>query len=211
MTKLCDCGCGVVIPFRDKKGRLRKYVFGHHRAASGRKLGPRRLKVSRLDDLYARIDAKTSPEPNTGCWFWTGSVNHSGYPMIRGSRKIEGDELLPHDGKELRVAHVNYERYRGKFEARLLRHTCDLPLCVSPYHLIPGTDRDNSHDCVKRGRSYEKLNDALLLEIVAAMEAGLSTWKAAARYGLCQSTTWKIKAGRMNKLRLDVLRRNDAR
>ena len=28
-TKLCECGCGTIIPKYDKRGRERNYVFGH--------------------------------------------------------------------------------------------------------------------------------------------------------------------------------------
>ena len=32
------------------------------------------------------------------------------------------------------------------------RHTCDNPICVNPDHLLPGTQRDNVDDMMRRGR-----------------------------------------------------------
>lgn len=156
-----------------------------------------------LDDLYARVDQKISCEPNSGCWLWTGTVNQSGYAIIRSSRKWNRAD------KDLRVSRIIYRRYNGEIaDGFLLRHTCDTPLCVNPRHLIQGTDQDNARDCAKRGRSYKRLNDRLLLEIVEAMEGGLSNRKTAVKFGINFNTAWKISAGKINALRLAELRRD---
>jgi hypothetical protein len=33
-----------------------------------------------------------------------------------------------------------------------IRHTCDNPMCCNPNHLVVGTQRDNIHDAIIRGR-----------------------------------------------------------
>ena len=35
----------------------------------------------------------------------------------------------------------------------MLRHKCDNPSCIAIAHLEPGTQRDNVHDMLKRGRA----------------------------------------------------------
>jgi hypothetical protein len=91
--------------------------------------------------LFERIDEKTIPEPMSGCWLWTGVTDRSGYGQVR-------------QGKLNTPAHrLNYERFVGPIpDGLLLRHVCDLPCCVNPQHLVPGTHKDNSDDKFARGR-----------------------------------------------------------
>ena len=157
--------------------------------------------------MFSRIDSKYVTEPNTGCWLWVGSINQNGYAMIAACMKGKCHGGKP-SSKQLRVSRVMYSRYVGVIQdGDLLRHTCDVRLCVSPYHLVPGNERDNAHDCARRGRSYKRLNDELLLEIVDAMERGLSNRKTAAKFGINSNTAWKISAGKLNAIRLAELRR----
>lgn len=32
--------------------------------------------------VFARMDAKIYPEPNTGCWLWAGTTTAEGYPRM---------------------------------------------------------------------------------------------------------------------------------
>lgn len=44
----------------------------------------------------------------------------------------------------------------------MVRHTCDVPKCINPDHLILGTQKDNMQDAVNRGRiakRHGKLSD----------------------------------------------------
>ena len=57
---------------------------------------------------------KVSPEPNTGCWFWLGVLNSSGYGPHRKS----------------------YEEFRGPIpEGLTIDHKCHQRDCVNPEHL----------------------------------------------------------------------------
>lgn len=81
-----------------------------------------------VDQLMARI----SPEPNSGCWLWLGTVNDNGYGVIgiRGRR---------------RKAHVIvYESLVGLVPVGLeLDHLCRTRCCVNPRHLEAVTTRTN--------------------------------------------------------------------
>ena len=46
-----------------------------------------------------------------------------------------------------------YYNYNGEIPTgKVIRHTCDNPRCINPEHLIIGTQWDNVHDAVERGR-----------------------------------------------------------
>ncbi len=85
--------------------------------------------------LLERILRQISPEPNTGCWLWLGSMAGSGYGQIGlGSRK-----------QGVAVTHrVLYELMVGPIPQGLdLDHLCRVRLCVNPQHLEPVTRKEN--------------------------------------------------------------------
>lgn len=75
-----------------------------------------------------RLMDHVSPEPNSGCWLWTGSILNSGrghgYARIHVNRRVQ-------------LAHrVAYELVRGPIPEGLeLDHLCRVRCCVNPYHL----------------------------------------------------------------------------
>ena len=82
----------------------------------------------------------------TGCGLrWSGPVNNHGYGRFEFYR----------DGKRQRVlAHrLAYYLWTGidPGESKM-RHGCDTPPCCTPDCLEPGTQADNIHDAVERGR-----------------------------------------------------------
>lgn len=101
-------------------------------------------KHAPLSERFWRYVDKTD-----GCWLWTGSVDTSGYGHIK-------DEV----GRLVRATHVSYALHSGVIPhgARLC-HTCDVlwsdltyRRCVRPDHLWPGTDRENTQDCIAKNR-----------------------------------------------------------
>jgi len=82
------------------------------------------------------------PEPNTGCWLWGGSVDSSGYGVLRVG------------GLGKRATHLSLELHGIKRGAGLhALHRCDMPPCVNPEHLFVGTHKDNMRDRAAKGRS----------------------------------------------------------
>lgn len=82
------------------------------------------------------------PEPNSGCWFWGGSL-HS---LPRG----EGEFRLD-DGKVVLAHRASYEIYKGKLGHRdTVHHLCFIPNCVNPAHLEAVSRELNSHLNVTR-------------------------------------------------------------
>ena len=83
--------------------------------------------------LPERIEAKISPEPNSGCWLWTAQTIWGGYGRVRWK-------------KRKMLAHVAcYEILVGEIPEGLeLDHACRVRCCVNPEHLEPVTHRVNT-------------------------------------------------------------------
>ncbi|HEY4760792.1 MAG TPA: HNH endonuclease [Thermoguttaceae bacterium] len=81
------------------------------------------------------------PEPNSGCWLWTGSTAHFGH----GKLIIQGREYHAH--------RLSWMIHYGLIEEDIcVLHHCDVPCCVNPRHLFLGTRRDNRKDCFSKNR-----------------------------------------------------------
>lgn len=97
-------------------------------------------KVSRYMSVMERIHRQSSPRPE-GCRIWNGKKNMHGYGVVKIARK------------EYRAHRVVYYALHPSADPTLvIRHKCDNPACVNPYHLEAGTVRENVIDMVSRGR-----------------------------------------------------------
>ncbi len=90
--------------------------------------------------LLERFESKWTPEPNTGCWLWIGSIDTGGYGSIRiGKLKI--------------ASRVSYELHVGPIpDGMCVCHRCDVRSCVNPAHLFLGTHKANMDDKSQKGR-----------------------------------------------------------
>jgi hypothetical protein len=89
------------------------------------------------------------PEPNSGCWLWTGGCDRDGYGLMRfgnGGRPTSGS------------AHRAMWQFRNgpMPNDRYACHSCDTPACVNPDHIWPGTPQENNDDCVAKGRKRNR-------------------------------------------------------
>jgi hypothetical protein len=107
--------------------------------------GWRRLRGGLTDATIARFWAKV--KRSDGCWLWTAATFKNGYGMFAAGRFANGKT-------DTRYAHrVAYELCIGQIPGGLqIRHSCDTPACCNPDHLRLGTQADNIHDSVVRGR-----------------------------------------------------------
>lgn len=99
--------------------------------------------------LQAAIEAKSIPEPNSGCWLWLDHVSASGYGGLRGRRF----------GRSGHRAHrLAFIAYKGNVPAGMeVCHRCDVPSCVNPDHLWVGTTKQNAEDRDAKGRGARGL------------------------------------------------------
>ena len=146
--------------------------------------------------LKDRFDEKYIPEPNTGCWLWTGYADPVGYGRIRD------------DGPKL--AHrVSWELHNGPIpeggghHGVCVLHSCDQPFCVNPDHLFLGSNADNQADKAKKGRavcgskiSLSKLTESDVSEIKRLLSEGWKQIDCANLFGVSDSTVWCIKENR---------------
>lgn len=131
------------------------------------------------------------------CWNWTGAIGSTGYGHI-----TEGGAK----GKTLTASRVSYEIHYGKIEGQLfVLHKCDNPKCVRPDHLFLGTNKDNAHDMIGKGRSKlsrgigsgeksptSKLNWSEVCQIRDLSKSGKSQRWIASHYGVGAMSINKI-------------------
>jgi hypothetical protein len=97
-------------------------------------------RTRRKRPLIERLESHTMPEPNTGCWIWTG-FTFLGYGKIR----VDGSSKLAH--------RVYYELIKSPIPSGMcLCHHCDTPACVNPDHMFVGSHMDNTRDKQEKGR-----------------------------------------------------------
>lgn len=82
--------------------------------------------------FWPKVDKK-----DNGCWEWTGCKVKGGY----GRYCIKN------------VMYLSHRVVMNCFDPNIVVcHKCDNPPCVNPDHLFLGTNKDNTQDCVKKGR-----------------------------------------------------------
>lgn len=110
-------------------------VIAQERGARGRFLA---MPVA--DRFWGNVDRGEPDE----CWLWRGT---------RSGRRAFAYGCLWINAKPRYAHRLSYELTRGAIPDGLnVLHRCDIPLCVNPAHLFIGTQRDNVHDAIKKGR-----------------------------------------------------------
>jgi len=108
-----------------------------------------RLRGTPLERILPRVCVKPS-----GCWEWTGGVNHRGYGIVKIG------------GKSYRVHRLFYELTVGPIgEGYELDHTCRNHRCINPDHLEQVTHTENMRrgyyalkECCPKGHPYNEEN-----------------------------------------------------
>lgn len=98
------------------------------------------------DELRARFwDRVIKLAGRNACWEWQGRPARSGYGQLC-YRAVSPHPLLTH---RLSWALAHGPIPSGQF----VLHKCDNPTCVRPSHLFLGTQRDNTEDRDRKGRT----------------------------------------------------------
>lgn len=138
------------------------------------------------------------PKLNTPCILTTWGRTGAGYGHKRDEH---GKFVLAH-----RVAYCEAHGLTlADIEGVVIRHRCDNPPCINPEHLEPGTQKDNMHDKVLRGRNrsaYGETNGKtrLTAEQVRTIRQrraeGHRLKVLAAEYGVTTATISRISTGK---------------
>lgn len=126
----------------------------------------KRTQDTLVSRFWSRVDKTGS------CWLWTGTKIANGYGVLySGVARGKTDHTV--------YAHrVSYEIHHGTIPpGMVVRHGCDVPLCVRPDHLSLGSYADNMRDMVTRGRSAKGDNHSqakLTAESVVTIRARLA-------------------------------------
>lgn len=122
-------------------------------------------------------------------------------------------------GQSCSAHRLSYRLFKGPLEpGQVVRHTCDNPCCVNPYHLLAGTHKDNTADMIARGRAwwqhqnpskrqakkqkiytmYENLTEVDKASIQKALQKGYATQTSLLR-------AYNISITTLKKCRLDAI------
>jgi hypothetical protein len=166
----------------------------HHDGMGGLVVGPER-KGRGVSDGY--LIADKIGIGSDGCWKWKGTINSRSYGVIG----IAGKRYLVH--------RALFSLLFGSIPTGfVVRHKCDNPSCCNPFHLEPGTQKDNIGDMITRGRGNfvvgvhngkHKLCPEQIVEIRFLAQSGMSQQKIAERFSASTSNiesvvnrkTWK--------------------
>ncbi len=92
-------------------------------------------------ETIARFLSRISPEPNSGCWLWTGDYHSNGYGQLE-------KHMRPR-----RAHRFAYEAFVGPIpDGLVIDHKCQVRCCVNPDHLEPVTSGENTRRGVQRIR-----------------------------------------------------------
>jgi hypothetical protein len=84
-----------------------------------------------------RIWNKIIPEPNSGCWFWLGSLS--------GSSDLGGYGETWFNNAKAIIHRLMYEKFIGPIPDKMeLDHKCRVRCCCNPMHVEPVTHRGNA-------------------------------------------------------------------
>ena len=125
------------------------------------------------------LEARSIPEPNSGCLLWTGHVDVYGYGVLKTG------------GRPQKAHRLAWQEVRGPIpEGLCVCHKCDVRSCINPDHLWLGTQAENTHDRQRKGRQRfahgeTHYKSRLTLDDVRAIRASSESQRALAkRYGV---------------------------
>ena len=116
--------------------------------------------------FWEKVDKRGPDE----CWQWTACTGPTGYGTF--------------DGKRAHRVSWAWANGRPVPDGLVVCHSCDNPGCVNPAHLWAGTQRDNMHDCIRKGRRAKNEESRARHErIIALYHRGLTMKEIAREIG----------------------------
>lgn len=146
-----------------------------------------KLRDINLIPVEKAIFDNTFPEPNTGCFLWSGSV-------------FKGRAYINVDNKSYPANKFLYEYYTGvKLEnGQFVNRTCGNKLCVNPDHFSVGgyTDRDIQGVRERYTHYRQVLNVDTVREMRLLAKEGVKPRAIAEKYGVSRASVAQMLAGK---------------
>lgn len=154
------------------------------------------LRLCNISDTVAkRFWDKFEPEPNTGCWLWTDSLDRHGY----GQFTITPGFVVRSHRLSWVLTNGDIPGARG-YHGLCVCHRCDVRCCINPQHLFLGSNYENRRDSAAKGRMARgeriggaQLSDAAVGDIKARLRSGELLRVLAAEYRVHVVTISDIK------------------
>lgn len=139
--------------------------------------------------------AKLNLQPNK-CWVWRHKSLREGYGQVRFGRS-----------QNFSVHRVSYTLFKGRIDkGKSVLHICDNRRCFNPNHLFLGTQKDNIHDAIKKGRNTRgekqwsaKITGKEVKEIREIASCGAPHREIAKAFGLSQANVSRIVSKKLWK------------
>lgn len=147
-------------------------------------MNPTDIDLIDANHFWGRVDCGEAD----ACWLWTGPSRGHSHGGYRGKW----------------YAHrIAYELTHGSVpDGLVVRHSCDVPRCCNPAHLLLGTQADNVADAVERGRvargekqGLHKLTVEQVAEIRRRRAAGELRVVLAAEFGVSKHALFRLERG----------------
>lgn len=145
--------------------------------------------------FWSKVNKEGSVHPviGTSCWLWTGLV------VARYGQISLGHPSTP-GAKRWKAHRFSWELHNGPIpEGLRVLHICDNCLCVRPDHLRLGTQRENVHDSIRKGRrnafGHQKLQADDVRIIRSQAERGIPVEDIASAFSIAPRTVRGILRG----------------
>lgn len=182
----CLCGCGQRTKIATRTRTKRGVLVGKPEPF---------LPRHSIGRWERRFWSRVNKDTGSDCWEWTGGLSITGYGRFS-------------DGSEQGYAHrMLWQHLHGRLSGEILVcHTCDNRSCVNPDHLFIGTQKDNMHDMIAKGRKAvvslpgessgnHKLTEDQVRMIRNGFFGDLSAPMVGLQLGISHSTVCRIKKG----------------
>lgn len=181
----------IELSHKDKQTYWRaKCECGNIRIISTNELNRKRCEIKSCGCYRKKIDLfddnsrfMKKVEKTDSCWIWKAGKMKSGYGLFWLKTTI--------------TAHrASWILHFGEIQHEMcVCHKCDNPCCVNPDHLFLGTHKDNTHDCIEKGRfkiQETKIHKSEFEKIINLYENGMTQREIGKLYDANQAQIWKI-------------------
>lgn len=102
-----------------------------------------RTREEILSSLRNRLLGNSIPEPNSGCWLFTGYIDELGYGIIAETKH-----------KRIKAHRASHAVFKCEIPDGMdIMHSCDVRCCVNPDHLSICSHQENMADMARKGRA----------------------------------------------------------